>query len=143
MGSLRGQVMSQDSSTSQAIPDWRSKGKNELLSNSKAVLTPRPLAVSPVVKTLFPVTETKARPDWNTTSEAENVLLRVNIPQKLNQINHADAAKTALAKFGTTPEKLAEGRDIISRDDAEWKAPLKSIQSKSVMSSKETICPTN
>lgn len=34
------------------------------------------------------------------------------------------------AKFGTTPEKLAEGRDIISRDAAEAKAPLKSPSHK-------------
>jgi hypothetical protein len=76
--SLRGQMMTQDSSTNENIPDWRSKGKNELFSSSKAALIPKPLAVSPVVKTLFSshiMVDTKVRPDWNTTSELETTLL--------------------------------------------------------------------
>jgi hypothetical protein len=34
------------------------------------------------------------------------------------------------AKFGMTPEKLAEGRDIISRDAAESNTPLMSLSDK-------------
>jgi len=144
---LRGQMMTRDSSTSQTmIPDWRSKGKSELFSNSKAEqksLIPKSLTVSPVVKTLFssPIPGTKARPDWNTSSERDKPLLRVNIPQKLKQVEHADAAKVALAKFGTTPEKLAEGRDIISRDAAESTTSppdKRAIPSKSTSSNKAT-----
>jgi len=142
---LRGQMRTRDSSTSQArIPNWRSKGKNELFSNSKAQQTsliPKPLAASPAVaKTLFssPNVGAKARSDWNTTSERDKALLKVNIPQKLKHIESNDAAKVALAKFGTTPEKLAEGRGIISRDAAESKTPLKSPSDKKAIPSKST-----
>ena len=96
-------MVSRDPSTNQTrIPDWRSKGKNELFSNSKADqknIVPQSLAASPaVVKTLFssPTADTKARSDWNTSSERDKSLLKVNIPQKLKHIEHADAAKSAL-----------------------------------------------
>jgi hypothetical protein len=64
-------------------------------------------------------------------------------------IEHAFYSDTLIAKFGTTPEKLAEGREIISRDVPESKTPLKlppnkkSIPSKSVMSSEGTISSSN
>ncbi|KAL3799320.1 hypothetical protein ACHAW5_001257 [Stephanodiscus triporus] len=130
---MRRQIISRNSCNSQArIPDWRSKGKNQLFSNSKSeqmTIIPKALAASPAVaKTLFssPIAGTKARNDWNTTSEREKAILNVNVPKKLMTIEYADAAKQALAKFGMTPEKLAEGRDIISRDAAESNAPLNS-----------------
>lgn len=90
--------------TNQArIPDWRSQGKNELYSNSKQQtgLVPK-LHVSPAVaKNLFssPIAGTTARSDWTKTSERDKALLRVNIPQQLKHIDHADAAKAALGKF--------------------------------------------
>ncbi|KAL7553465.1 hypothetical protein ACHAWF_016746 [Thalassiosira exigua] len=132
---LRGPMISRDSSASQAkIPDWRSRGKNELFSNSRASnqtnLQTKPFAASPALaKTLFssPVADTRCR-DWNTNPESAP--LQVNLPQKLKVVNRADAVKTALSKFGTTPEQLAEGRDIISRDAVESKLPLKSSSDK-------------
>jgi len=132
---LRGQMIPQGSSAS-LIPDWRSKGKNELYKAEQTSIVPQSLAVSPVVKTLFssPISGTKARSDWNTTSAC----LRVNIPQKLRQVDVADAAKVALAKFGTTPEKLAEGRDMVSRDEAESKEPLKLPSDKRCLSNEIT-----
>ncbi len=103
---MRGQIMSRNSSSSQArIPDWRSRGKNQLFSNSRTEqmnIIPRALAASPAVaKTLFssPIAGTKARNDWNTTSEREKAILDVNIPKKLLTIEFADAAKQALRKF--------------------------------------------
>lgn len=121
-------------------PDWRSNyARNELFSNSKAEQTsivPKPVATSPALaKTLFssPIADTKARSDWNDNKS----LLQVNIPQQLKQINHADAAKVALSKFGMTPEKLAEGRNILSRDAAESTAQL-TAQPKSPSRSMKT-----
>ena len=103
---MRGHIMSRNSSSSQArIPEWRSRGKNQLFSNSRAEqmsIIPRALAASPAVaKTLFssPIAGTKARNDWNTASEREKAILNVNIPKKLMTIEYADAAKKALGKF--------------------------------------------
>ena len=45
------------------------------------------------------------------------------------------------AKFGTTPEKLAEGRNVLYRDAAESKAPLKSPSYKKAIPSNTT--PSN
>jgi len=146
---LRGQLVTRDSSSSQTmIPDWRSKGRNELFSNSKAQqtsLVTKSLAASPVVKTLFssPTTGMKARSEWNTSSELEKALLRVNIPQKLKQVEASDAAKKALAKFGTTPEKLAEGREVVRLDATESKTPLKSPSDKRVILSKYALSGEN
>jgi len=142
---LRGQMGNANQST---IPDWRSKGKNELLSTSKATTTnlvPKLNTTSPAVaKTLFssPMAGTTARSDWTSGDQG---LLKINIPQQLKQINHADAAKEALSKFGTTPEELAKGRDIISRDEAESKVPLKipSVDKPSAsLSSKTSTFPS-
>ncbi|KAL7533031.1 hypothetical protein ACHAXR_004998, partial [Thalassiosira sp. AJA248-18] len=140
----KGQMMARDASISKKkIPDWRSKGKNELFSNSKtnqSSLVPKSFASPAVAKTLFssPIPGAKVRSDWNTTSERDKALLKVNIPQKLKHIESSDAAKAALAKFGTTPEKLAEGRDILSRDAEESKAPLKSSSNKKAIPSMGT-----
>ncbi len=98
--------MSRDSSSSQAqIPDWRSRGKNQLFSKSKAEqmsIVPRAHVASPAVaKALFssPFAGTKARNDWNATSEREKAMLNVNIPKQLVTIEYADAAKQALGKL--------------------------------------------
>ena len=142
---LRGQMGNANQS---AMPDWRSKGKNELLSTSKATMTnlvPKlNTTSSAVAKTLFssPMAGTTARSDWTSGDQG---LLKINIPQQLKQINHADAAKEALSKFGTTPEELAKGRDIISRDEAESKVPLKipSVDKPSAsLSSKTSTFPS-
>lgn len=111
------------------IPDWRSKGRNELYSNLKGKQTSLVKSTSPAVaKTLFssPIAGTTARPDWTVTSERDKALLKVNIPQQLKYIDHADAAKAALAKFGTTPEKLAKGREAIAHDEAYARVSLTS-----------------
>jgi hypothetical protein len=130
-------LASRDLSNSQSqIPDWRSKGKNQLYSNSKAeqllVTASRANdASSAIAKSLFssPITSTKAR-DWNAATEREKAILNINVPTQLKTINLADATTEALKKFGLTPEKLAEGRDIISRDAAESTAPLISFSDK-------------
>lgn len=125
---LRGQMIAQDN-TQAKIPDWRSKGRNELYSNLKGKQTSLVKSTSPAVaKTLFssPIAGTTARPDWTVTSERDKALLKVNIPQQLKYIDHADAAKAALAKFGTTPEKLAKGREAIAHDEAQARVSLKS-----------------
>jgi hypothetical protein len=130
-------LASRDLSNSQSqIPDWRSKGKNQLYSNSKAeqllVTASRVNDASPAIaKSLLssPITSTKAR-DWNAASEREKAVLNINVPTQLTTINLADATTEALKKFGLTPEKLAEGRDIISRDAAESTAPLISFSDK-------------
>ena len=102
---MRGHLMSRDSLSSQAqIPDWRSRGKNQLFSKSKAEqmgIVPRAHVASPAVaKTLFssPFAGTKARNDWNATSEREKAMLKVNFPKQLVTIEYADAAKQALGK---------------------------------------------
>ena len=100
---LRGQMRPLSTETKK-IPDWRSKGRNELYSSTKPAQTSivsQPVAASPAVaKNLFssPLSTTKARSDWSKTSERDRGLLKVNIPQKLKTIDSADAAKAALGK---------------------------------------------
>ena len=124
------------SSSAPNIPDWKSKGRSELFSTSKlpkpASNTPKPVAATPVAKALFssPLAGAKARSEWTTTTEP---ILKVEIPQKLKQIDSTVAAKSALASFGTDPEKLAQGRSIISRDAEE---ALKPSPTKKLSSSK-------
>eukprot|EP00986_Skeletonema_menzelii_P003700 scaffold1174_cov196-Skeletonema_menzelii.AAC.1 len=132
---LRERLISRSSTAdqSQGIPDWKSKGRSELFSTSKlskpGSSTPQPATVRPVAKALFasPLAGVKARPEWNTNEP----LLKVEIPQKLKQIDSTEAAKTALAAFGTTPEKLALGRNIIHRDaeEASNPSPTKKLSS--------------
>lgn len=119
---LRERLITQSSAANQGnIPDWKSKGRSELFSTSKlskpGSSTPKPATAMPVAKALFasPLAGTTARPGWN----IDEPLLKVEIPQKLKQIDTNEAAKTALATFGTTPEKLAQGRNIIHRDAEE------------------------
>ena len=133
---LRERMITQSSAANQGnIPDWKSKGRSELFSTSKlskpGSSTPKPATTTPVAKALFasPLAGTKARPEWNT----DEPLLKVKIPQKLKQIDSTEAAKTALATFGTTPEKLAQGRNIISRDAEEAldnPSPTKKLSSR-------------
>jgi len=117
------------------IPDWKSKGQNQLLpiSRPQESRIVSKSAASPVAKTLFssPLAGAKARPEWSIASERDTALLKVNIPQKLNEIDASDAAKSALAKFGTTPEKLARGRGIISQDAVESANTVKPFSSSS------------
>ena len=100
---LRGQMRPLSTETKK-IPDWRSKGRNELYSSTKPAQTSivsQPVAASPAVaKNLFssPLSTTKARSDWSKTSERDRGLLKVNIPQKLKTIDSADAAKAALGQ---------------------------------------------
>eukprot|EP00984_Skeletonema_dohrnii_P014079 scaffold5885_cov96-Skeletonema_dohrnii-CCMP3373.AAC.1 len=133
---LRERFISQSSTANQNqgnIPDWKSKGRSELFSTSKLSKpssTPQPSTARPVAKALFasPLAGAKARPEWNTNEP----LLKVEIPQKLKQIDSTEAAKTALATFGTTPEKLALGRNIIHRDaeEASNPSPTKKLGSR-------------
>ncbi len=134
---LRERLVSQSSTAKSQgnIPDWKSKGRSELFSTSKLSSkpessTPKPTVMTPVAKALFasPLASTKARPEWNTNEP----LLKVEIPQKLKQIDTTVAAKTALATFGTTPEKLALGRNIIHRDaeEASNPSPTKKLGSR-------------
>ena len=128
--------MVSQSSSAPNIPDWKSKGRSELFSTSKlpksASNTPKPAAATPVAKALFssPLAGAKARSEWTTTSEP---ILKVEVPQTLKQIDSTVAAKSALASFGTDPEKLAQGRSIISRDAEE---ALKPSPTKKLSSSK-------
>ena len=88
-----------------SIPDWRSKGRNELFLSSKGQANSIVPAYStpPVVKSLFssPLTGTKTRSEWGNTSERDSSLLQVNVPKNLQKINTSDAAKAALGKFQT------------------------------------------
>jgi hypothetical protein len=109
-----------------AIPEWRSKGKNELLTSSRAKDTKsseisRTSHTSPVVKTLFssPIAGSQPRSQWSMQANTASSSLKVNIPTSLKEVHVSDAAKIALTKFGTTPEKLAQGRDVLARDNAE------------------------
>jgi len=121
------------------IPDWRSKGKNELFCSSNLVtetrLDPRP-SPSAVVKTLFssPIAGSP-RTEWNNRDPTP---LKVNVPQKLKTVRAEDAAAAALAKFGTTPEALAEGRAAISRDALESKMPASTLPSTNKLNSTNT-----
>jgi hypothetical protein len=132
---LRERLITQSSASNQGnIPDWKSKSRSELFSTSKLSKpdrsTPKPATAMPVAKALFasPLAGTTARPGWNT----DEPLLKVEIPQKLKQIDSTEAAKTALAAFGTTPEKLAQGRNIIYRDAEEAldPSPTKKLSSR-------------
>ena len=82
------------------IPDWRSKGKNELFCNSNQVtetrLNTRP-SPSAVVKTLFssPISGSP-RTEWNSRDATP---LKVNVPQKLKLVRAEDAAAAALGEF--------------------------------------------
>lgn len=122
---LRERMVSRSSKAKEGnILDWKAKGRSELFSTSKLSKpgsTPKLVAATPVAKTLFesPLTGAKARSEWNATEP----LLKVDIPQQLKKIDATEAAKTALATFGTTPEKLAQGRSMISRDAEEASNP--------------------
>eukprot|EP00804_Cyclotella_cryptica_P018819 CCRYP_018694-RF/>CCRYP_018694-RF protein AED:0.08 eAED:0.23 QI:0/0.28/0.25/1/0.57/0.62/8/398/3234 len=97
------------STRSIGIPDWKSKGKNELMPSSRPPATKVVHNTSPVAKTLFssPIAGRKARAEWSTKSASASSTLQFNIPKNLQEINVTDAAKAALA---------CQGRDIISRD---------------------------
>lgn len=50
---------------------------------------------------------------------------------------------SSAAKFGTSPERIAQGREIISRDAAEAMSPMKPhLEMKSILSKKSNITPT-
>ena len=98
--------MARKPSSHSNIPDWRSKGRNELFSNSKTLnqtsLVPAAVTSPAVVKTLFSSPKPATRSDWE-SSECDKSNLKVNIPQKLKHINQADAAKAALGKSAHVP----------------------------------------
>jgi hypothetical protein len=128
------------------IPDWRSKGKNELLPNSrKQEMHVTNQQSSPVVRSLFssPVASSHR---WNSPSTQSSTALQINIPTNLKEINSADAAKSALAKFGTTPEALAQGRELLQREHTEStpvrKSPAKNVIPKlqSTPSARSGLC---
>jgi hypothetical protein len=112
------------SSRPATIPDWKSKGKNELLPASRKQERQNHHS-SPVVRSLFssPVASSQR---WKRTSTQSSTTLQVNIPTNLKEINASDAAKSALAKFGTTPETLAQGRELLQRDRTESSTAKKS-----------------
>jgi hypothetical protein len=89
------------STHSDVVPDWKSKGKNELVSSSRLHVTKVVQYTSPVVKTLFssPIAGTKARPEWSTKSQCASSTLQINIPKNLQEINATDAAKAALGEL--------------------------------------------
>ena len=147
---LRERLVTQSSAANQSQRnnnDWKSKGKSELFSTSKFPKpesnTPTPAAAKPLAKALFtsPLAGAKARPQWNTSEP----LLKVEIPQKLKQINSTEAAKSALASFGTTPERLAQGRDIVTRDAVEASNPSssKKLVAKKSMSEEHSSSSTS
>ena len=88
--------------SSNSIPDWKSKGKSELMPSSrkqKANAVSLSTA-SPVVKTLFssPIAGSQTRKQWSTKTSATTSMLQVKIPSNLKEISASDAAKSALCK---------------------------------------------
>ena len=89
--------------SSDSIPDWKSKGKCELMPSSRKqnCNTAGFSIASPVVKTLFssPIAQSQTRQQWNTQTSATTSMLQVNMPSSLKEISASDAAKSALCKF--------------------------------------------
>jgi len=104
-------LTTRDTPTHAQIPDWRSRGRNELFSASKEDKTnivPKSLMSSPALaKTLFlsPPAGVKVRKDWYAQTDIVHAELKVNMPQKLKYVDSAEAAKDALGKSTVFPSR--------------------------------------